>query len=194
MSKGVPVLPVRIEDVVPSSSLELFISSSHWLDAFVPPLEAHLRHLAGVIEQLLATIPPKPVPDPLASKSAESKAAQKINEEANSQRAIHQAEETLPPKKPAVPPPYVPPNFPSREAPTENSPRLASAFAKASADRLRPASEDGPRHSPKRKIILISILAILLLAAGITYKIYRDRAEPPGRFHQVETKIRGLFQ
>jgi hypothetical protein len=33
-SKGKPVFPVRIEDVLPSRSLELFISTKHWIDAW----------------------------------------------------------------------------------------------------------------------------------------------------------------
>ena len=35
--KGVTVLPFRIEDVVPSKSLEFFLSAQHWMDAFPPP-------------------------------------------------------------------------------------------------------------------------------------------------------------
>ena len=33
-SKGKPVFPVRIDDVLPSRSLELFISTKHWIDAW----------------------------------------------------------------------------------------------------------------------------------------------------------------
>jgi TIR domain len=45
--KQVSILPFRIEDVVPSKSLEFFLSSQHWLDAFPPPLEPHYRRLCG---------------------------------------------------------------------------------------------------------------------------------------------------
>jgi len=34
---GIPVLPFRIEDVLPSKTLEYFISTQHWLDALTPP-------------------------------------------------------------------------------------------------------------------------------------------------------------
>ena len=34
ISKRKPIFPIRIEDVEPSSSLELFISSTQWIDAF----------------------------------------------------------------------------------------------------------------------------------------------------------------
>ena len=53
VAKGVPILPFRIEDVAPSSSLEYFIAGSHWLDALTPPLERHLERLAETVELLL---------------------------------------------------------------------------------------------------------------------------------------------
>ncbi len=49
--KQVSILPFRIEDVVPSKSLEFFLSSQHWMDAFPPPsrrtLPAPLQLLEG---------------------------------------------------------------------------------------------------------------------------------------------------
>jgi hypothetical protein len=55
VSKGIPVLPVRIEDVLPSKSMEYFISTTHWLDALTPPLEQHLQRLADTVEKLLTS-------------------------------------------------------------------------------------------------------------------------------------------
>jgi TIR domain len=46
VSNGIAILPFRIEDVLPSPSLEYFISDSHWLDALTPPVEEHLENLA----------------------------------------------------------------------------------------------------------------------------------------------------
>ena len=53
ISKGIPVIPFRIEDVQPSDSLEYFISAAHWLDAFTEPLEQHLETLAKVVRRIL---------------------------------------------------------------------------------------------------------------------------------------------
>jgi formylglycine-generating enzyme required for sulfatase activity len=53
ISKGLPIIPFRIEDVQPSDSLEYFISASHWLDAFTDPLEHHLEKLATVVQRIL---------------------------------------------------------------------------------------------------------------------------------------------
>ena len=45
VSKDVPVLPLRVEDVLLSKSLEYFISTQQWLDALTPPFESHLENL-----------------------------------------------------------------------------------------------------------------------------------------------------
>ena len=50
--KGVIIVPLRIEDVVPTRSLEYFMSNVHWLDAITPPIEKHLDHLAGTVKKL----------------------------------------------------------------------------------------------------------------------------------------------
>ena len=54
VSKGITVMPLRIEDVAPAKSLDYFIGSVHWLDALTPPLEAHLERLAANVQTLLA--------------------------------------------------------------------------------------------------------------------------------------------
>jgi len=54
VSRGVPILPLRIEDVPPSEAMEYYISSRHWLDALTPPLEQHLVRLADTVKVLLS--------------------------------------------------------------------------------------------------------------------------------------------
>ncbi len=53
VSLDIAIIPMRIENVAPAKSLELFVTSSHWLDAFTPPMERHLRYLAQVIQKIL---------------------------------------------------------------------------------------------------------------------------------------------
>ena len=55
--KQVPVLPFRIEDIAPSRSLEYFLSSQHWLDAFPPPLEPHYQRVCAHVAALLERAP-----------------------------------------------------------------------------------------------------------------------------------------
>lgn len=50
---GVPVIPVRVEDVMPEGALEYHLGTVHWLDAMTPPLEAHLHRLADALLLLL---------------------------------------------------------------------------------------------------------------------------------------------
>jgi hypothetical protein len=59
--KQVPVLTFRIEDLVPSKSLEYFLSSQHWLDGFPEPRERHYERLCSQVAALLSvTVPAAP--------------------------------------------------------------------------------------------------------------------------------------
>jgi sugar lactone lactonase YvrE len=66
VNKGIPVIPLRIEDVAPTASLEYFLSTPHWLDAFTPPLENHLQYLAQVIRQIIGGPATEILPAPTA--------------------------------------------------------------------------------------------------------------------------------
>lgn len=52
VSKTKPVLPVRIREVTPSGSLEFFISSAQWVDAWKSPMEQHLLPLVSAIKAI----------------------------------------------------------------------------------------------------------------------------------------------
>jgi tetratricopeptide (TPR) repeat protein len=62
VSGGLPIIPLRIENVPPSAAMEYYISSRHWLDALTPPLEQHLDHLADTVKLLLSRMPVSPAP------------------------------------------------------------------------------------------------------------------------------------
>lgn len=53
---GLPIIPFRIEDVLPERSLEYFMSVPHWLDALSPPVEDHIARLGEVIDQLVSGV------------------------------------------------------------------------------------------------------------------------------------------
>jgi hypothetical protein len=80
VSKGVTVMPLRIEDVAPGKSLDYFIGSVHWLDALTPPLEVHLQKLAANVQTLLSRsapgveVRPRPPIAPLPMPATPSKA------------------------------------------------------------------------------------------------------------------------
>ncbi len=58
---GIPLVPVRIEDVVPTESLAYFMGTVHWLDAMTPPFENHLIKLADSLKGLLQARPSSPL-------------------------------------------------------------------------------------------------------------------------------------
>src|SRR5436305_6286932 len=62
VNKEVYIIPFRIDDISPRRSLEYFISTSQWMDAFSPPLERHLDNLAKTVKAVLQR-PPLPGAD-----------------------------------------------------------------------------------------------------------------------------------
>jgi len=52
--KGINIIPLRIENTLPTKTLEYFISAPHWLDALSVPLEHHIEKLATSVNALLA--------------------------------------------------------------------------------------------------------------------------------------------
>jgi TPR repeat protein len=53
VSKGIPIVPFRIEEIEPSKSMEYFLSTPHWLDALTKPLEKHIERLLGTVQSVL---------------------------------------------------------------------------------------------------------------------------------------------
>ena len=84
VSKGIPIIPLRIENVTPTKAMEYYLSTPHWLDAITPPLERHLQRLADTVQTLLQSstekplTPEEPKPEPaLAVKTTEGKPKKK---------------------------------------------------------------------------------------------------------------------
>jgi TIR domain-containing protein/YARHG domain-containing protein len=72
VNKGVYIIPFRVDDIPPTKSLEYFISTSQWMDAFSPPLERHLDNLAKTVTAVLkrpplpaANVPAQPETPPI---------------------------------------------------------------------------------------------------------------------------------
>ncbi|MEJ1962608.1 MAG: toll/interleukin-1 receptor domain-containing protein [Gammaproteobacteria bacterium] len=66
--KRIPVLPFRVENLLPTRSLEYFLSTQHWLDAFSPPMEPHYQKLCAYISAQLGGV--RPVSERPASRPA----------------------------------------------------------------------------------------------------------------------------
>jgi hypothetical protein len=50
--RDIPVVPFRIDDILPIKSLEYFLSTQHWFDAFEGPIESHVARLCALVEEL----------------------------------------------------------------------------------------------------------------------------------------------
>jgi TIR domain len=53
VSKGVIIIPFRVENIEPSGSLEYYLSMQHWLDALPPPPDKHFQRLTESAKILL---------------------------------------------------------------------------------------------------------------------------------------------
>jgi hypothetical protein len=62
--RQIPILPVRIEDVLPTKSMEYFLSAQHWLDAFPPPLTGHCEQLCRQVSTMLQATSPAAMAEP----------------------------------------------------------------------------------------------------------------------------------
>jgi hypothetical protein len=65
--KQLSILPFRIEEVLPSKSLEFFLSAQHWMDAFAPPREPHYARLCAYLKSQLAAGPALPASPAITS-------------------------------------------------------------------------------------------------------------------------------
>lgn len=54
VTRNIPVIPFRIENISLSKSLQFFLSTSQWLDAYTPPIEQHADALVTAVRRLLS--------------------------------------------------------------------------------------------------------------------------------------------
>jgi len=56
VSKGIPIIPLRIANVRLAKSLEYFLSTCHWLDAIGDKIEPHLSRLTDAVNETLRKV------------------------------------------------------------------------------------------------------------------------------------------
>jgi TPR repeat protein len=52
IAKGCPIVPLRVEEVLPTGSMEYSLYNTHWLDAFEAPLDKHMKTLMAVVKTI----------------------------------------------------------------------------------------------------------------------------------------------
>lgn len=193
VNRGVAILPLRIEDILPGRALEYFIGNVHWLDAMTPPLESHLQNLAGTVKILLGRLPrheaiphagvsqpvaippiePTPQPDPTPQRTT---TPERI--------AIPQPQrvEPIAPEKSEWTEPARPPV--QQQIPVERAPETSSKAApiQADAQQVTPSAKSA---SPKQKraigLVVIPIVVFLLSAVSgiaVGHDLIFGRFEP----------------
>lgn len=120
----IPVIPLRIEDVAPDKALEYFLSTPHWLDAFTPPLDRHLRNLAGQIRRLIG-MPAQETPSPSSGLGSGASPFKNVEAQAAAAAIAQSFPQTPEPAAvaaPAPPPPVPEPPKPSKPASEPSTP------------------------------------------------------------------------
>jgi len=69
---GIPIIPLRIEDIEPTAAMRYYIKSLHWIDAMSPPLEKHLGKLADSVQAILSVGEEEQPPLPVAETVVEA--------------------------------------------------------------------------------------------------------------------------
>lgn len=77
VNKNVIIVPFRIEDVVPTKSMEYFLYSTHWLDALTPDMEVHIGELVETVSKVASI-----------EKTAKKPEDKKSNQKAKSKQKI----------------------------------------------------------------------------------------------------------
>ena len=66
INKGLVIVPLRVENVIPSGAMEYALSNTHWLDALTPPTNEKMRELALATKDVLQGVKPPRVTTKLA--------------------------------------------------------------------------------------------------------------------------------
>ena len=197
INKGIPVMPFRVEDVQPNATLEYFISETHWLDAFTPPLEKHLERLADAVKRLLASQFVQPGGAPAGA--GEARKAETSETSETTEAAPADAAEAPPPvarltapegeAKPAKP-----------EAPPADKAAEASETPPPRKEDLRPRKEEEKDDSRKKErklepinrrlVLILAGGAALVAVAGVGYA-FKDTLFPPASVVAAQEEQKG---
>ena len=88
VSRGLTIMPLRLEQIQPTKSMAYYMAGVHWIDAISPPLEAHLKKMVEWIKPHLASGTPAGEREPPPKAKVEAKTPTKPE----------------PPRPPATPP------------------------------------------------------------------------------------------
>jgi hypothetical protein len=100
VNRGVPVVPVRIEDVLPTKALAYYMGGVQWLDALGPPMDGRLEAVARSVHAILGERARTPSqPEPAEATAAENKSNEPRILEGEVRSAAPQSPRISPPRK-----------------------------------------------------------------------------------------------
>jgi TPR repeat protein len=181
VNHGVAILPLRMEDILPGRALEYFIGNVHWLDALTPPLESHLKNLAGTVKVLLGRLPARNVlehvtpeiPDMAASVAAADSAARV---DMDDKRETHPAFVAQAPSTAQTSPAAQ--SSPPAQSPSATSSSFEAqvpSAAQATSDTKPQVAKPAERTRKLRAVTVVPIAAVLLV--GIVIAVLTVRHE-----------------
>jgi predicted ATPase len=54
VERGMDIIPVRVEDIIPSGAMKYYLSTVQWFDALTPPLEDHISRLVTSTNRIIS--------------------------------------------------------------------------------------------------------------------------------------------
>ncbi len=54
VERGMDIIPVRVEDIIPSGAMKYYLSTVQWFDALTPPLEDHIPRLVDNTNRIIS--------------------------------------------------------------------------------------------------------------------------------------------
>lgn len=155
-----PIIPLRVENVVPSPTLDYYIAGTHWLDAMDPPLEAHLERLSSVVKDLLDQHPrAERAGEPIEGVTAATLAGSAQMDGARADAAAGQVAVLAPQTPSSSLPPVVLTPLVTPTAPHD------TLFLPAPPLREVATPATTPPPSPRRKGLIFLLAGVILLAA-----------------------------
>lgn len=150
VARSIPIVPVRVEEVTPSGSLQHTLEGAHWLDALAPPIDDHLHHVAGYVRALLDRDDHSAVPVAVAAADAATVA---------------------PSPSPYGPAPGV---TPGGGSPPGDLPLTPAALYGPASPGPAPAPPEGRGSGLRWVLIALGALVLVLVGAAVTFAVLRS--------------------
>jgi hypothetical protein len=158
--RGIPILPLKIDETEPVAALSYALIGTHWLDARTAPLDAHLKRLT-VAARALIDMGAEPPPTPAQEPETSAPPAPRPSAQPTPPTSPQPTNQPPPPPPAAQQPPAADVDYRFRSLSTPPPPKRG-ALAAPAAPPPYPITAPAPRRSKPRPGRLSWILWPLL--------------------------------